>query len=64
MLKQVAGYKAFRTFGFPKLLPMNITFGLTMKCNSLCKTCNIGLNFRKNPNVASNELKIEEYEKI
>src|SRR3989344_3101532 len=43
---------------------MNITFGLTMKCNSLCKTCNIGINFRKNASVAENELKLEEYEKI
>ncbi|MDP3917904.1 MAG: radical SAM protein [Candidatus Woesebacteria bacterium] len=64
MLKQALGYRAFRTIGYPKLLPMNITFGLTMKCNSLCKTCNIGLNFRKNPQVAANELTLDEYEKI
>lgn len=64
MIQKVLGYQAFRKFGYPKLLPMNITFGLTMKCNSLCKTCNIGLNFRKNPSVADNELTLEEYEKI
>lgn len=64
MIQKVLGYQAFRKFGYPKLLPMNITFGLTMKCNSLCKTCNIGLNFRKNPGVADNELTLEEYEKI
>ena len=31
----------FRYFGFPRLLPLNLTVSLTYRCNSSCKTCNI-----------------------
>jgi MoaA/NifB/PqqE/SkfB family radical SAM enzyme len=32
---------AFRTFGFPRVLPFNLTVSLTSRCNSRCATCNI-----------------------
>lgn len=52
-------YKLYRSFGFPKSFPMNLTFGLTYKCNSKCRTCNIWKrkDFKK-------ELSLEEIEKI
>ena len=46
----------FRHFGFPKLLPLNLTVSLTYKCNSKCKTCNI---YQKKVS----EFKLEEFEK-
>ena len=38
---RVFGYKLFRSMGWPYLLPINFTVGLTYRCNSRCKTCNI-----------------------
>jgi len=50
---------AFRTFGFPKSLPFNLTISLTYNCNSRCKTCNIW-RMKK----AGSELSLDEYERI
>ncbi len=33
--------KLFRTFGYPKMMPFNITVSVTYHCNSRCKTCNV-----------------------
>lgn len=41
-------------------MPLVLTFSVTNRCNSRCKTCNIW----KNPNRANEELKLEEIEKI
>jgi MoaA/NifB/PqqE/SkfB family radical SAM enzyme len=59
LVKKLASYKAYSLFGFPKIFPMNLTLGLSYKCNSKCKTCNIWKKkgFEK-------ELKLEEFEKI
>jgi MoaA/NifB/PqqE/SkfB family radical SAM enzyme len=38
---RIIGYKMFRSVGWPKMLPLNLTIGLTYRCNSRCKTCNI-----------------------
>ena len=46
----------FRHFGFPKLLPLNLTVSLTYRCNSRCKTCNI---YQKKVS----EFTLEEFEK-
>ena len=43
---------------------MNVTVAVTNKCTSLCKTCNLGRIFIKNPKIAQNDLKPEEYKKI
>jgi MoaA/NifB/PqqE/SkfB family radical SAM enzyme len=34
-------YLPFRAFGWPKLLPLNVTVSVTSRCNSRCRTCNI-----------------------
>ena len=44
MLKAIStipSYYLFRGIGWPKRLPMNLTFSVTNRCNSRCKTCNI-----------------------
>jgi MoaA/NifB/PqqE/SkfB family radical SAM enzyme len=41
LIKKLASYKSYRLFGFPRVFPMNLTLGLSYRCNSKCKTCNI-----------------------
>jgi MoaA/NifB/PqqE/SkfB family radical SAM enzyme len=55
---RVFGYKMFRSMGWPKMLPINFTVGLTYRCNSQCKTCNI---WRRK---SSNELSVEEFDEV
>ncbi|MCL5035784.1 MAG: radical SAM protein [Chloroflexi bacterium] len=60
MLKILLGiplYKSFRAFGFPKLLPLNITLSVTYRCNSRCRTCGVY-------NKQAEEFTIDEYEKL
>ena len=38
---RIFGYKLFRSVGWPHILPINFTVGLTYRCNSKCRTCNI-----------------------
>jgi MoaA/NifB/PqqE/SkfB family radical SAM enzyme len=64
LVPKVLGYKLFRSLGHPKLLPMNMTVGVTSKCNSKCKTCHIWQLYRKNPELEKQELKTYEFEKI
>jgi len=59
ILPKLISYKLFRIFGFPKQFPINLTLGLTYKCNSKCKTCNIWK--RK---ISDGELSLEEFKKI
>lgn len=59
ILGRVPIYKLFRTFGFPKVFPMNITLSVTGKCNSQCSTCNIWKKKIDKP-----ELSLEEIDKI
>ena len=44
-------------------MPINLTFSITSACQSLCKSCNIGLEFQKNPKMKSLDLSLEEIEK-
>ncbi|HTY44327.1 MAG TPA: radical SAM protein, partial [Patescibacteria group bacterium] len=64
LASKIIQFQLFRAFGFPKIMPVNITVAVTNKCTSLCKTCNLGRNYIKNPKIADNDLKPEEYKKI
>ncbi len=64
MLSDLLKFKSYRRFGFPRVLPMNMTISLTSKCNSLCKTCWIGRRYRSNPKISKNDLSLKEFEKI
>ncbi len=70
--------KDFFTEIFPKLInyrlarhkwvkparPITLTFSVTAACNSLCKTCGIGEQHRRDPQRVKNDLTLEEIEKI
>ncbi len=58
------GYRLARIGLLPAPRPINITFSVTHACQSLCKTCNIGLKHRQHPERVKNELKIDEIEKM
>lgn len=57
LLAQIPKYKSFRTFRYPKILPINFTVSITYHCNSRCKTCNV---WKKKVD----ELSFEEFDKI
>ena len=41
VLASVPMYKLMRSFGWPRLLPLNITVSVTYRCNSRCLTCHV-----------------------
>ena len=57
IIPKIFSYRAFRKFGFPKMMPMNYTVSVLYSCNSRCKTCNI---WKKE----ANNLTLSEYELI
>jgi len=59
IISKLISHKLYKKIRFPKSLPMNLTFGLTYKCNSRCKTCNIW-KIKK----FDKELSLEEIKKI
>lgn len=61
LVKKVLGYKVQRIFDFPKILPVNLTLGVTYRCNSRCKTCNV---WKFGPESKEEELSVDEYKKI
>jgi MoaA/NifB/PqqE/SkfB family radical SAM enzyme len=57
VLTKVPLFKVYRRFGFPKLLPINITLSPSPRCNSRCLTCNIWMK-------RETELTLNEWEKV
>ena len=53
----IPAFKSFHQFGWPHLLPINLTVSVTYTCPSRCKTCNI---WQKKVD----DLRPDEYEKI
>ena len=43
--------------------PLTITYSVTAACRSLCKTCNIGRTYLEHPELANQDLSLEEVEK-
>ncbi len=41
VLARVPFYKLMRRFGRPRMLPLNVTVGVTYRCNSRCLTCHV-----------------------
>lgn len=54
-------YQSFRSFGVPRVRPMTMSFVVTDRCNSRCKTCLIGARYLADPSVADGELTLDEY---
>ena len=44
--------------------PITLTYSVTAACQSKCKTCNIGLQYRAHPERKKDDLRLEEIEKI
>ncbi|HEX7976083.1 MAG TPA: radical SAM protein [Anaerolineales bacterium] len=57
VLARVPLFKTYRRFGWPKMLPLNVTLSPSPRCNSRCKTCNIWMK-------REDELTLDEWEKV
>lgn len=57
LLVKVPFFKLYRSFEWPKMLPVSLTVSLTYRCNSRCMTCRV---YERE----SNELTLDEYGKI
>lgn len=57
VISKAPSYFLFRTMGWPRVIPMNLTLSVSYKCNSRCKTCNI--HERK-----AEELSLDEWKRI
>ena len=56
-------YKGVRSGLIKPADPITLTYSITAACQSRCKTCNIGLMFRKDPERDKRDLDLEEIEK-
>jgi MoaA/NifB/PqqE/SkfB family radical SAM enzyme len=57
VLARIPLFRAYRRWGWPRLLPLNITLSPSPKCNSRCLTCNIWMK-------RENELNLAEWDKV
>src|SRR5262250_353067 len=57
ILARIPLFKLYRKFGWPQILPLNLTLSPSPKCNSRCLTCNIWMK-------REDELTIEEWERV
>jgi len=57
VLARVPIFKLSRRFGWPKMLPVNLTLSPSPRCNSRCLTCNIWMK-------RENELTLDEWTKV
>lgn len=57
ILARIPLFKLYRKFGWPQLLPLNLTLSPSPKCNSRCLTCNIWMK-------RENELTLDEWDKV
>ncbi len=64
VLARLPLYHAFRASGWPRLRPLTMSFVVTDRCNSRCKTCRIGERYLEDPSVADGELTLAEYRRL
>jgi MoaA/NifB/PqqE/SkfB family radical SAM enzyme len=57
VLLRIPLFKLFRRFGWPRMLPLNLTLSPSPKCNSRCLTCNIWMK-------RENELTLQEWDRV
>jgi MoaA/NifB/PqqE/SkfB family radical SAM enzyme len=57
VLARIPLFKLYRRFGWPQMLPLNLTLSPSPKCNSRCLTCNIWMK-------REDELSLEEWDKV
>ena len=56
VLARIPLFQSYRRFGWPQMLPLNITISPSPKCNSRCLTCNIWMK-------REDELTLDEWDK-
>ena len=64
VLPRMIGYRLSKLGLMKSPSPIAVVFSVTSACQSLCKSCNIGLVFQKNPSIIKDDLKIDEIEKM
>lgn len=64
LIPKLATYKLAKKGLVRTPKPIILTFSITSACQSLCKTCNIGRRYLKNPDIAKRDLTLEEIEKM
>ncbi|MGB5157171.1 radical SAM/SPASM domain-containing protein [Desulfobacterium sp. N47] len=64
VLPKIIRYRLARKKIIPCGLPINLTFSVTNKCQSRCRTCSIWAIYEKHPEKKNEELTIDEIEKI
>lgn len=57
VLARVPLFQLYRRFGWPQLLPLNVTISPSPKCNSRCLTCNIWMK-------REDELTLDEWDRV
>ncbi len=57
LLPKIPLYHLYRRYGWPRMLPINLTLSPSPRCNSRCLTCNIWMK-------REDELTIDEWEKV
>jgi MoaA/NifB/PqqE/SkfB family radical SAM enzyme len=56
-ISKIPRFMLYRRFGWPKMLPMNITLSPSPRCNSRCLTCNIWMK-------REDELSLQEWTRV
>ncbi len=64
VVPRMIGYRLSKLGLIKSPQPVILVYSVTSACQSLCKSCNIGLVFQKNPSMIKDDLKIEEIEKV
>ena len=57
VLLRIPLFKLYRRFGWPRMLPLNLTLSPSPRCNSRCLTCNIWMK-------REHELTLQEWDKV
>lgn len=64
LLPKTINFKLARIGLIRPTSPITLTFSVTAACQSKCKTCNIGARYLSNPQVAREDVTLDEIEKI
>ena len=64
LLPKTINYKMVRLGLVKPPNPITMTYSVTAACQSKCKTCNIGARYLANPQIAKEDLTLDEIEKI
>jgi len=64
LLPKTINYRLVRVGIVKPSNPITLTYSVTAACQSLCKTCHIGKQYRKNPKITNDDLTLQEIRQI